>query len=258
MFPTPTSPRPRTTFAILVVMAVSSGSQLHPLTDATPKCMLPICNRPAISFPLELLEKSDFEDIIIVTTLQFEHDVKEYVENGYRTVCGGKARIRIVTTEETGSASALRDVRSKLNITNDFFLLSADVVTDIPLAYLAGVHRFRNATATALLQAPPPKPALEEEGKAPKPVNPSDPSVGVVAIDDKTGRLIYARAIAGMYSSYLASPFPTVLLFPTPPSIFHSLYPILPIPLHSLFFPSQTLTSRCSCPSARCGIIPTW
>lgn len=100
-------------------------------------------------------------------------------------------QIHLVPTTETGTASALRDCRAKLNITNDFFVLPCDLVTDVSLSYVAGVHRFRKSTATLLYKAPPPPP-LNTEVK--KQIDPEDPSVEVVAIEDSTGRIAYSRA----------------------------------------------------------------
>ena len=51
-----------------VVLAGGMGSRLFPLVhDTFPKCLLPVANRPLISFQLELLEKSGLTSVIIAT-----------------------------------------------------------------------------------------------------------------------------------------------------------------------------------------------
>lgn len=44
----------------VVVLAGGRGQKLTPLSESVPKCLLPIANRPLISYPIEFLEKSKF------------------------------------------------------------------------------------------------------------------------------------------------------------------------------------------------------
>ena len=44
-----------------VVMAAGRGSQMTELTHHTPKCLLPIANKPMIWYPLKMLESAGFE-----------------------------------------------------------------------------------------------------------------------------------------------------------------------------------------------------
>jgi NDP-sugar pyrophosphorylase family protein len=45
----------------VIILAGGTGSRMHPLSDKTCKHLLPIANRPLISFQLEFLEKSGFK-----------------------------------------------------------------------------------------------------------------------------------------------------------------------------------------------------
>jgi hypothetical protein len=54
----------------VVILCGSSGYRLFPLTINTPKCMLPICNFPALSYLLASLQKLGFIDIILVRDLK--------------------------------------------------------------------------------------------------------------------------------------------------------------------------------------------
>lgn len=54
----------------VVIMCGSSGSRLFPLTmesTGIPKCLLPICNVPILSYLLSSLQKLGFIDIILVS-----------------------------------------------------------------------------------------------------------------------------------------------------------------------------------------------
>uniref|UniRef100_F7G566 Translation initiation factor eIF2B subunit gamma n=1 Tax=Macaca mulatta TaxID=9544 RepID=F7G566_MACMU len=51
-----------------VVMAVGGGSRMTDLTSSIPKPLLPVGNKPLIWYPLNLLERVGFEEVIVVTT----------------------------------------------------------------------------------------------------------------------------------------------------------------------------------------------
>src|SRR5579872_3568866 len=50
-----------------VILAGGSGTRLHPLTRITNKHLLPIYDRPMISFAIEALVKADITEIMLVT-----------------------------------------------------------------------------------------------------------------------------------------------------------------------------------------------
>lgn len=49
-----------------VVLAGGKGSRMVELSKGKPKCLLPIQNKPMIWYPLKLLEKTGFSDVIVV------------------------------------------------------------------------------------------------------------------------------------------------------------------------------------------------
>uniref|UniRef100_A0A8C0R2N4 Translation initiation factor eIF2B subunit gamma n=1 Tax=Canis lupus dingo TaxID=286419 RepID=A0A8C0R2N4_CANLU len=51
-----------------VVMAVGGGSRMTDLTSSIPKPLLPVGNKPLIWYPLNLLERVGFEEVIVITT----------------------------------------------------------------------------------------------------------------------------------------------------------------------------------------------
>jgi len=64
-----------------VIMAGGLGNRLRPLTCNIPKPMMPIVNKPAIQYTIELLKKSGIKDIAI--TLQYLPDeIMNYFEDG--------------------------------------------------------------------------------------------------------------------------------------------------------------------------------
>ncbi|KAJ2998907.1 hypothetical protein HDV02_003882 [Globomyces sp. JEL0801] len=85
-------------------------------------------------------------DVIIACYPQARHNISQYVHEVYASAA---LKIQVLEVpENSGSADALRHLKS--NITNDFILLSCDLITDIPPNLLLRAHRSQNRTMTAL------------------------------------------------------------------------------------------------------------
>jgi len=51
-----------------VLLAGGGGSRLYPLNaSGTPKVLLPVANRPLLTFPLRMLEESGVSDVLLVS-----------------------------------------------------------------------------------------------------------------------------------------------------------------------------------------------
>lgn len=94
----------------------------------------------------------------------------------------------LVVPDDSGSADALRHIRSKL--TRDFVLLAGDVVSDVSLQTIADRHRLHQAAVTCLFKQVPPR----EQGVAKK-AKELD-GIDFVGHDDRKERLLYLEAAA--------------------------------------------------------------
>jgi glucose-1-phosphate thymidylyltransferase len=65
-----------------VILAGGLGTRLYPLTKITNKHLLPIYNRPMITYPVECLVKAGIEDILIVTGGNHPGDFLRLLGNG--------------------------------------------------------------------------------------------------------------------------------------------------------------------------------
>ena len=110
-----------------VVMAIDEGPDLFPLSEDIPPCLLPVNNRPILSFQLELLQHSGFSEIIVLTLVEYADRVNDLVR---KLVAGGsKLVIHVEPLEDpAGTADALRTIKHRL--ATDFVLISSDLVTD--------------------------------------------------------------------------------------------------------------------------------
>lgn len=88
-----------------VILAGGLGTRLYPLTKITNKHLLPIYNRPMVTYPLECLVKAGIKDILIVTGGNNPGDFLKLLGNGKEY---GVENINYVYQEgEGGIADAL-------------------------------------------------------------------------------------------------------------------------------------------------------
>lgn len=131
-----------------VIMAGGHGNRMYPLTNGFPKCLLPIANRPILSYTLEILEKAGFNQVIVITEASLEAPVRAFVEVEFK----GKIQVELVVLDRPmGTADALRQPTVCERITTDFFVMSGDLITNTFLHDLADVHRARDPALTVLL-----------------------------------------------------------------------------------------------------------
>ncbi|XP_018431364.1 PREDICTED: translation initiation factor eIF-2B subunit gamma-like, partial [Nanorana parkeri] len=93
-----------------VVMAVGGGSRMSDLTSSIPKALLPVGNKPLLWYPLNMLERAGFEEVILVTTREVQKcvpDVKMKVD----VVCLPEDKAL-----EMGTADSLRYIHSKIKV----------------------------------------------------------------------------------------------------------------------------------------------
>ncbi|XP_053549529.1 translation initiation factor eIF-2B subunit gamma [Bombina bombina] len=128
-----------------VVMAVGGGSRMMDLTSSIPKPLLPVGNRPLLWYPLNMLERAGFEEVIVVTTKevqkQFDPDTKMKLD----FVCLPEDK-----ATEMGTADSLRHIYQKIK--SDVLVLSCDLITEVDLHEVVDLFRAHNATLSMLMK----------------------------------------------------------------------------------------------------------
>jgi len=128
-----------------IVMAGGAGSRLRPLTCDLPKPLVPLVNRPVMSYALELLRDLGITDVGI--TLQY---LPEKVKNQYG--CGEDYGLNIsyfVEDSPLGTAGSVKNTADFLRDT--FIVISGDALTDFDLGPAIEFHRQKKALATLVL-----------------------------------------------------------------------------------------------------------
>ncbi|GAB4821626.1 hypothetical protein N2152v2_008672 [Parachlorella kessleri] len=131
-----------------VILAGGGGSRLYPLnSQGMPKVLMPVANRPLLTFPLRMLEEGGIKDVIVVC----EGEAAAASVRSWLAHYEGSLHLEVrAVTEGAPTLEALRQVADRIR-TEHFVLLSGDVVTEVCLQALILRHHVTNAAVTALL-----------------------------------------------------------------------------------------------------------
>jgi mannose-1-phosphate guanylyltransferase len=128
-----------------VILVGGEGTRLRPLTSTVPKPVVPLVDRPFISFMLEWLKGHGIDDVIMSCG---------FLATSVRNVLGDGSglgiRLRFVEEPDPrGTAGALKFAEPMLD--ERFLMLNGDVLTDIDLTAQIAQHERTGARATLAL-----------------------------------------------------------------------------------------------------------
>ncbi len=134
------------------LLAAGNGTRLRPLTDNVPKCLLPIQGVPLLEIWLNNCEAAGITDVLVNTHAHAEAIRKFAAEQ--------KTGVRMCLAEEPellGSAGTLAENRKFITGEESFFVLYADVLTNINLSRMLAFHQQKHLVATlGIYQVPDP------------------------------------------------------------------------------------------------------
>ncbi|WP_373072016.1 nucleotidyltransferase family protein [Sulfurimonas sp.] len=126
----------------VVLMAGGLGTRLRPLTEDIPKPLLKVGNKPILETIIENFAKYGFVNIVI--SVNYKADmIKEYFGDG------SKFGVNIEYIEETkrlGTAGALSLIKDRPQ--EPFFVMNADLLTNVNFTHLLDFHTYENSVAT--------------------------------------------------------------------------------------------------------------
>src|SRR3984885_13550532 len=128
-----------------VILVGGEGTRLRPLTSTVPKPVVPLGDRPFLSFMLEWLKKHGIDDVIMSCG---------FLATSVRNVLGDGSqlgiRLRFVEEPEPrGTAGALKYAEPLLG--DRFLMLNGDVLCDFDLTAQIAQHERTGAVATLAL-----------------------------------------------------------------------------------------------------------
>ncbi|MFZ1993269.1 MAG: NDP-sugar synthase, partial [Solirubrobacteraceae bacterium] len=128
-----------------LILAGGEGTRLRPLTSTIPKPVVPLVDRPFITYMIEWLRGHGVDDIILACG---------FMADGVRSVLGDGSSldVRLRYIEEPtplGTGGALKYAEDQLD--ERFFMLNGDVLTDMDLTAQLRQHEETGARATLAL-----------------------------------------------------------------------------------------------------------
>ena len=125
-----------------VIMAGGKGTRLAPLTDHTPKPLMPILDKPILYYIIQLLKKHGITDIS-VTLGYMANKIIESFGDGRQL---GVNLHYVVEREPLGTAGSVKGAAAGFK--EDFLVISGDCYTDFNLTELIEYHQSHGKLVT--------------------------------------------------------------------------------------------------------------
>ncbi|KAL6516386.1 hypothetical protein OROGR_019691 [Orobanche gracilis] len=156
----------------VVILAGGFSKTLVPLVSKeVPKALLPVANRPVLSYVLELLEQNDLKNAIVVVEGE---DAALLISSWISSTFVDRLNVEITDVlalvhkfsllpylivvtavpEDVGTAGAIRAIDHRLTA-KDIMVVSGDLVSEIPPGAVAAAHRRHDAVVTAMICSVP-------------------------------------------------------------------------------------------------------
>lgn len=127
-----------------LILSAGLGTRLRPLTETTPKPLLPIASKPLLTYHLESLVKFGITDVLI-NTHYFHEQIEDFVlNNKFQNL-----NVKTVFEEELlGSAGTLKENKDFFEGEENFLIIYGDNLTNINYKKLIENHKNKNPLVT--------------------------------------------------------------------------------------------------------------
>ena len=129
-----------------VVLVGGEGTRLRPLTETTPKPLVPLMDRASLDHVLDHLARHGVHEVVL-SSAYLEEPFHAFIEGRH----GDPAMTWITETEPLGTGGAIANALEALGADEPFLALNGDILTDLDLTEMVAVHRDRGAVATIAL-----------------------------------------------------------------------------------------------------------
>lgn len=126
-----------------IVLADSFQTRFMPLTHVKPRCLLPLANVPLIEYTLEFLAQSSLVNEVFIMCCSHADQIQSYIDKSkWVSSSSPFKKIQTIASKESRSVGdAMRDMDSRSLVTDDFILVSGDVVTNLDLTTVLEEHK---------------------------------------------------------------------------------------------------------------------
>ena len=129
-----------------VVLVGGEGTRMRPLTETTPKPLLPLMDRPSLAHVIDHLGRHGVHEVVL-SSPYLERTFHPFIESRR----GDPAITWITEREPLGTGGAVINALGALHADAPFFALNGDIVTDLDLTAMLAFHRDARAAATIAL-----------------------------------------------------------------------------------------------------------
>jgi len=132
----------------VVLLAAGLGTRLRPITDNTPKCLVPIAGRPLLDYWFDLLGEAGLRDVLI-NTHHLREQVRAYIDQVNR-----RTAFRVTEAYEPellGSAGTIHANRGFVANGDDCLIVYADNLSNADLGQFIRFHRSHGDPVTMML-----------------------------------------------------------------------------------------------------------
>jgi mannose-1-phosphate guanylyltransferase len=127
-----------------VILVGGEGTRLRPLTEDTPKPMLPLLGRPLLAYTFDQLREAGVRRVVLACGY-----MPRQIQDYFGTDVDGLELEYRVEPEPLGTGGAARFAGAELG--EKFLLLNGDSLREVDLLKLVDLHEQRGAAATILL-----------------------------------------------------------------------------------------------------------
>jgi mannose-1-phosphate guanylyltransferase len=130
-----------------LVLVGGEGTRLRPLTEATPKQLLPVAGVAMIERVVRHLAGHGVGHVVLSMGYRPDAFVEAYPDG----TCGGVEITYAIEPELLDTAGAVRFAAREAGLRETFLVVNGDVLTDLDVSALVDFHRARDAQATISL-----------------------------------------------------------------------------------------------------------
>ncbi len=128
-----------------VVLVGGEGTRMRPLTETTPKPLIPLVDRPGLDHVLDHLARHGVHEVVL-SSPYLERTFHPFIAARH----GDPAITWITEDRPLGTGGAIVNALSALD-DEPFFALNGDILTDLDLTAMLAFHRDRAAAVTIAL-----------------------------------------------------------------------------------------------------------
>ncbi|GMM36969.1 translation initiation factor eIF2B catalytic subunit epsilon [Saccharomycopsis crataegensis] len=125
-----------------VVLTDDFETKFMPLTATTPRCLIHLGNVPLIEYTLEFLANAGANEVYLMCSGNHVEPIQQYIDKSKWSLPWSPFKVQcIISLEARSIGDVMRDLDNRSIITDDFLLISGDVITNINFDDALKYHR---------------------------------------------------------------------------------------------------------------------